>query len=587
MNLNFTIYSQILVFFGVLTLVFAIHLYNKGIGLVKWFALLMGFNALWTLGVAFEFASTSVKMGYFFAKIEYIGIVLLPVFWLLFTLDFAHKSDWYKSITNLIFILITPVITVVMVWTNEYHHFYFADVVIAESSLPFMVLKYYPTIVYWIVSAILYFMVGTGLYIFIKASKDKNRISRTNRTIIILFAIFPWLANFFYQLGLPTSGNIEITPFVFVITSLIILIGIYRYKLFNLLPFAQEKIFELMDEGFIVLDPKSQIIDFNSAITKYLTIENTQKIIGTPIKQVLSGYPTILEALEAENNSTFELQLQEKNSYIQVSIIPINDYNFNTKTLIIKFQDVTHLRAKMIRTEIQAKQLSKLNQQKDRIFSVIANDLRGPVINISEVLNLLEQGMISNQEFKTLSPVLRRDIIYTTEMLENLLHWSRSQLKGFGIKKEPIILRNLVAEEITYFKPIAELKNITFINDVFPNELVYADNIMFQIVVRNLLSNALKFSKDNSTIEISAAFQKNKMIRLCIRDYGIGMTNKTLENIRNNNDTGIAGTLPNEKNRACLGLVICKEFLAKNDGFLTIESVINEGTSVYAWVKAI
>src|SRR5690606_1962239 len=139
-------------------------------------------------------------------------------------------------------------------------------------------------------------------------------------------------------------------------------------------------------------------------------------------------------------------------------------------------------------------------------------------------------------EFKSLSPTLSKDILYTTDLLENILHWSRSQLKGYGLNKESFDLRNLVINEINYHLPSATTKKIEIIHDVFPGVMVYADILMIQIVVRNLLSNAIKFCSEHSVIHITAVYQKDQYALLCIEDTGVGMSPEVVKNLFSGNN---------------------------------------------------
>ena len=184
---------------------------------------------------------------------------------------------------------------------------------------------------------------------------------------------------------------------------------------------------------------------------------------------------------------------------------------------------------------------------------------------------------ITDEELKTLSPILSKDIVYTTDLLENILHWSRSQLQGFGVKKEFFNVRNVILNEINYHITSASLKKINIIHDVFPNQIAYSDALMFQIVIRNLLNNAIKFCNEGCEILITAGYQNDKMLKICIKDNGIGISETTLSKLFKEENISSRGTR-NEKGTG-LGLMICKDFMTRNDGDISVSSELGVGTT--------
>jgi signal transduction histidine kinase len=189
---------------------------------------------------------------------------------------------------------------------------------------------------------------------------------------------------------------------------------------------------------------------------------------------------------------------------------------------------------------------------------------------------MISNDIITPEEFKMLAPILSKDIIYTTDLLENILHWSRSQLKGYGINKEYFNLRNLIINEIDYHQPPASIKEIKIVHNVFPNVIVFADMLMIQIVVRNIINNAIKFSNTGGIIDISASYQRTGFVHLLIEDKGIGMPAEVVRNVFGGANISTRGTM-HEKGTG-LGLMICKEFMQRNDGDITVESEPEKGT---------
>ncbi len=300
--------------------------------------------------------------------------------------------------------------------------------------------------------------------------------------------------------------------------------------------------------------------------------------MGADLGDLFPNQPKFLSMIEGHNAGKIDLQVTVNDEllYLEGDILFLNDNKINNDFSIIKLQDVTAYKRESVRTIEQASELERLNQLKDRIFSIIAHDLRGPLVNLSEVLKMISNNQISSDEFKNISPTLSKDIIYTTDLLENILHWSRSQLKGYGINKEVFNIRNLIINEINYHLPAAELKKIKIVHDVFPSEMAYADILMIQIVVRNIINNAIKFCNEGCEIQITAKYQKNRTMLICIEDNGVGIKEEIMNRLFQDQNISTRGTL-NEKGTG-LGLMVCSDFMKRNDGSITATSVEGKGS---------
>jgi len=571
MDFTFNFYSNILVVCGFVMLFLSYYVYKKGGEAVRFFGLMMLANAIWSLGYGFELASTTLRQAKFFINIEYLGISGLPLTWFLFCLKLSGKEHWYKHPLRFALLVAVPAATVLLVWTNHYHHLHYKDYYLDKSG-DFPTVTLHEGISYWVFAAYFYVLlaIGSGLLI-IKFSKADPIYKSQNYSIIIAAAI-PWLTNVSYLAGFRPIKNLDLTPFAFIGTIFLISLGIYRFRLFDILPVAREKVLDLMQDGFLVLDNQLRLIDHNRTFRKYLPDPGSRKIIGMPLEILLPGQATLFDFLKAHRSGKLELivETSKEKFDLEADIGYLNENKLNNEAVIIKFQDLTTLRADSLRSKMQAEELRRLNQLKDRIFSIISHDLRGPLVNLSEVLKMISNDQITNEEFKALSPILSKDILYTTDLLENILHWSRSQLKGYGVNKEFFDLKGLIVNEVSYHLPSATAKKIEIIQDVFPGEMVFADILMIQIVVRNLLNNAIKFCNEGCTIHITAVYSGNDMIRLSIADNGIGMSGETVDKLFTGENQSSRGTM-NEKGTG-IGLVVCKEFVERNNGSIAVES---------------
>lgn len=577
MDFTFNSYAITLIFCGIITLFFSYHLFGKKGEAVRLFGFMLLSNAIWSLGYGFELASSSLSQIRFFINIEYLGITTLPVNWFLFCLHLAGKDCWYKKPINLIVLLSVSILTVLLVWTNDYHHLQYRSLSIDHTG-PFPTVVIEPGIWYRCFTVYFYLLMGIGSYLILSTFRKADAVYRRQNYTIFFAALIPWLVNLAYLLGVRPFDNLDLTPFAFIVAISLISMAIYRFKLFDILPVAREKVLDLIQDGYLVLDAKNRVIDYNLAFKKYLPEDKKNKIIGEQIETLFSQQEEFLDFLKNRNSGKIEMKVQiRKASFdLEADIMYLNPNQLNNEATVIKLQDLTAVRADALKSKQQTEELRKLNQLKDRIFSIIAHDLRGPLVNLSEVLKMVNTDMITVEEFKTLSPKLSRDILYTTDLLENILHWSRSQLKGYGINKTHFELRNMIINEVNYHLPSAAIKHIRIIHDVFPGIIVYADMLMIQIVVRNILNNSIKFCNEECEINITAVYNEHSQMILSIEDNGMGMSKEALKLLVNGSSVSTRGTM-NEKGTG-LGLVICRDFMERNNGKMEVTSEIGKGT---------
>ncbi|PLX12443.1 MAG: hypothetical protein C0598_06015 [Marinilabiliales bacterium] len=219
------------------------------------------------------------------------------------------------------------------------------------------------------------------------------------------------------------------------------------------------------------------------------------------------------------------------------------------------------------------------NHTKDKFFTIIAHDLKGPfnaLLGFSDVL-VGEIEMGDNANVKTYSLILKDTIHNTYNFLINLLDWSRSQTNKIDYKPEKFNLYNLVEEIILLLNLQAETKKISINNKISHHQEIFADKNMINTVIRNFISNAIKYTNLEGKVEISSSILNNK-ITCSVTDNGIGMNEEVLTEIRNFGDTISTPGTEDEKGTG-LGLILCNELIKKHKGKINIKSKEGEGST--------
>ena len=257
---------------------------------------------------------------------------------------------------------------------------------------------------------------------------------------------------------------------------------------------------------------------------------------------------------------------------------------FNKEELVMRVtQQISLVAAKRI-IEKQNAELRATLTNRDKMYSVIAHDLRSPMASIRMVLNLVVASATPETvgpELYTLLDQANRESEEVHDLLDNLLKWTKSQTGRLSVVKQDLDLNDIIPGVVEIFEAIAYTKRIKLdLQKTDSPLMVNADNDMLKTVVRNFLSNAIKFSPEDSSIEIIMATE-GEMAKVSVRDHGVGIAADRLENIFHKGETtyGTGG-----EEGSGLGLQLCQDFARKNGGDCTVESVEGQGSTFSVFI---
>lgn len=233
--------------------------------------------------------------------------------------------------------------------------------------------------------------------------------------------------------------------------------------------------------------------------------------------------------------------------------------------------------------QTQAEKLQQLNYLHTKLFSVISHDLRGPISNLQSLLELFTKKLMTAEEFLMISDKLKSNLNVTQRTLENLLNWALSQMNGIKTEKKNIDINACIDEATWLMEEVAHRKNITINKKLNVAVNVSADPDQIQLILRNLIHNGIKFSKIGDTITINTEKTKEEC-RVSIIDCGIGMSKEEIERVAGSREHFSKRGTDQEKGTG-LGLLLCKEFIERNGGTMTIKSKPDEGTEISFTLK--
>jgi signal transduction histidine kinase len=224
--------------------------------------------------------------------------------------------------------------------------------------------------------------------------------------------------------------------------------------------------------------------------------------------------------------------------------------------------------------------MEDLNNTKNKFFSIIAHDLKGPLNSLTGFSNLIINHVeyLSKEEIKMMAVDIDKSVRNLIDLLNNLLTWARSQMDNIEFKPQNLQATQLFAEIVGILQLNAQNKKINLLSNANPDIWIYADENAVKTILRNLASNALKFTNEGGKVTMSAKIIDDKFVQLAVNDTGIGMDEQTLDKIfrleskhSTKGTQGEAGT--------GLGLLLCKEFAEKNNGSISVESIAEVGTT--------
>jgi PAS domain S-box-containing protein len=302
-----------------------------------------------------------------------------------------------------------------------------------------------------------------------------------------------------------------------------------------------------------------------------------------------SKYKELWHTILSGNNWYGVFQNKKKNGelYWESAVIsPVKDEDGTiTHFLAVKEEITERIKAEQ---EIRFKnnELQKLNAEKDKFFSIIAHDLRGPFGGFLGLTQIMaeELSRFTKDEIQALAVNMKDSATNLYRLLENLLEWSQIQKGSIPFNPTSIHLRTLVDESIAMITDSARNKKIEIVLDIPDDLVVYADMNMIQTVIRNLVSNAVKFTSKTGKVNVSAQTIFEKKIEISVQDTGIGMSKIMIDNLfRIDVQTNRKGT--EGEPSTGLGLLLCKEFIEKHGGKIWAESEEGKGSTFHFILK--
>ena len=348
--------------------------------------------------------------------------------------------------------------------------------------------------------------------------------------------------------------------------------------------------------GMISLDGKMQFLSNKLAEMYGYTVEQKGEIIGRSAFDFIdpSNHKILTENIrkhamgERGDELSEYLAIKKDNNrfYVELNSTMLFDVDGKPQSILFVERDITERKLaeeklKKYRNHLEKSEheLKQLNNAKDKLLSIIGHDLKNPFQIIGSLAEMLKEDFVelSEKEKRKYIDIICSSAKSAHRLLENLLNWAQSQTGGINFIAEPLQLKKIVNDSIDVLIAQAKNKNIELLIEINEVTTVMADTNMLDTILRNLISNAIKFTNHGGSVKVSAD-DTGEMVLVKVADNGIGLSNVDLEKLFRidvkNNDIGDSL----EKGTG-LGLILCKEFVEKHNGKIWAESEVGKGST--------
>jgi signal transduction histidine kinase len=540
--------------------------------------------ACYALGYAFEVLSRTLNEFKLALQIEYLGIPFVTTLWFFMVIQFTGTAARYRKRLALL-LFIVPVSVFFLHLTNDWHHLIYKSYILDEdASVPL-----YTTIKgpwYSVHTLYNYSVLLCGFLLFIPMYWRALPIVRKQIAVLILGAAAPMLFNLAFWFGI----SVDLTPFGFAVSGIAYVWGIFRFSLLRLTPLAQAKVFDMIRDGVVLFDYEDQIVSYNNAAKEVLPELGLTKHYPAYVGEVLSASPELLERIRVANTGDERFPLHRshanRNKHYNCSLSFIYDSGRIPIGKILMFNDVTELKENEARLRENARQLSELNAFKDKLFTVMAHDIRDPIALLVSLTELLGEELIAADiEHAELFQELKGQVQSTFHLVENLLDWYREQKGKVEFRPFGWNLQQVVRQALSLEGAKAGMKQIRMMERIDEKLAVSADKEMLDLILRNLLSNAIKFTGIGGAIEVGAELEGD-LIVVSVRDNGVGIDEKTSEILRQEKPILKMSVTGDDPGNMRFGLVLTREFVLIQGGSLWFDSVPGVGSTFFFTLPA-
>ncbi len=539
--------------------------------------MLLGSIAIYSFFYGLEISSTNLQTFILFYKLEYIGIPFVPLFFLLFIVNYSSKKN-LLPLPLLAFFLGISITTGLLVFTTKYHTLFHKTYYINYDGI-FPVLDFDPGVWYWVHFSYTFICITFGLILLFSMLPGTLPVFRKQITIVIIGSSIPLLTLLIYLSEMFPLG-IDPFPFSLTLSAIIIFIGFRRYKLFNLTPLARSLLFENLSESVIVFDTAQRIVDYNDSAINDRYIK--PKDVGMHVSELPEPWCDLLkrktDATEKKNIEIGE-EIEGFPFWFNVTFLPLHDKRGNIMGQMVIIRDITSIK-NLEESLLQAKVVAETaSRTKSEFLANMSHELRTPlnsIIGFSDAMLEGYSGELSPKQDHYLQHISNSGK-QLLNLINGILDIAKIEAGKMELSLETIYIEPLLTEILSTLKPLSIKKQIKIsIQREKDTNAVVADEAKLKQIIYNLLGNAIKFTPEGEAISICIGMVE-KMVRISVIDSGIGISPEDQKKLFRP-FTQLDSTYSRRYQGTGLGLALTKELVELHGGRIWVESEVGKGS---------
>ncbi len=510
---------------GVITFFFLLR-YRKAVEVKFWLVWQIA-ASIWAFTYAFEFAANDIELKIFWSKLSYFGIVYEAVSFMFFA--FAFSSDYKFIARKYIFpayafstlFLLSP-------FTNNFHHLhwisYSIDPVTHATDY-----KYGPF--FWILVFVTYIQLVIGISVIYRLFNQLSGYYKKQVLILFISSLLPFFGNLIYVFQINPLPGFDWTPFTFLITGILIAISISKFRMFDLVPFARNKLIDIIPDAIIVVDRSLRIADCNNVFLSLIN-EPENKVVGKVISELFPDRSEIIQ--EALKHEVYFTEISGKiNGQVQYFDLQVNsllDYRKQQTGRLVILKDITRrVQSEEMTKKVNTKLLNEIHdkerliQDLDAFSHTVAHDLKGMLGSIITASNLVQMAIddLSKEEILEIVSLINLTATKTTHITKELL--TLASVRQQEIEPVAVNMQLITKDAISRLHDMIDEKNaIITLSDVWYD--VLGNKAWIEEVLINYISNAIKYGGIPPQIKISTELVGKKRVKYTVIDNGNGLS---------------------------------------------------------------
>lgn len=540
----------------------------------KAMALMMILAAHWSFSDLLSSIATSLITKIFWNRMAFLGPIIIPIIILYFSLQYT-KYEKLLTLKNLILISLIPFTTLILLWTNDFHQLFIIEYNTANIGILTIM---HPTFGgwFWIHACYSYMLIVISIFLMLKKLATLPQIYRKQAIIMVLAMSNPLVGSALYTFGILPSDPVDPTVFSFTFSGIFFFFGMFRYKLFDLIPVARGAVIETMEDIVVVLDTQNRIIDINTSALN-LFGKKTEELIGENIFNLIGdSLPQVLKSIEMlKSSDKVSVCIGASNRHFEIRISPLYDWSSKFIGRFVILHDITEIEAAMEEMEKSRQIAEKANKAKSQFLATMSHEIRTPLNGIIGIAEVLSTVKYTEEEKKYLLS-LQSSANSLLDTINDILDFSKIEAGKMELENTVFSLRNLVEITVNNFAYLAREKGLNLlchIKEEVP-ENIFGDPVRLRQILVNLIGNSLKFTEKGS-VEVKVEKLNNDankvVLRFSVSDTGIGILSEKVDDLFNSFEQ-LDGSTTRKYGGTGLGLAIVKSIITIMGGTIEVQS---------------